>query len=160
VIDKNVHLVGCSGYAGGIDGVFRTADGGATWTSATTLSPSGQPLWASDGTIYWSLTNDRGLMKSTDQGRTWSQGVGGGQIKSGRPVELPDGRIVAAGAKTMMISADKGMTFKPVGDPMPFTPASFTYSPFRNAFFIEQFDCGNAVVPNAISRAGFDYRMQ
>ena len=29
---------------------------------------------------------------------------------------------------------------------------------YRNAFFIEQFDCGNAVVAHAISRHGFDYR--
>ena len=42
--------------------------------------------------------------------------------------------------------------------PLPFTPNSITYSAYRNAFFIEQFDCGDAVVAHAISRAGFDYR--
>ena len=59
-----------------------------------------------------------------------------------------------------MISSDKGMSFKPVGDAMPFVPNSIAYSPYRNAFFIEQFDCSNAVVAKAISRFGFDYRMQ
>jgi hypothetical protein len=57
-----------------------------------------------------------------------------------------------------MISADHGASFQPLGEPMPFAPNSITYSPYRNAFFIEQFDCGAVVVAHAISRAGFDYR--
>jgi hypothetical protein len=158
VLDKNTHLVGCSGYAGGTDGVFRTTDGGKTWTPTATASAAAVPLWASDGTIYWSLIYDRGLIKSSDQGKTWTQTIQGGTLKTGHPIELPDGRIVAAGPKTLMISKDKGVSFQPVGEMLPFTPNSITYSPYRNAFFIEQFDCGNAVVANAISRAGFDYR--
>ena len=160
VIDKNVHLVGCSGYAGGTDGVFRTADGGKTWTATTTASAATSPLWASDGTIYWSLIYDRGLIKSTDQGRTWTQTVQAGVLKTGRPLELPDGRIVAAGPKTLMISTDNGGSFSPLGEAMPFAPNTIAYSPYRNAFFIEQFDCGDAVVAHAISRFGFDYRTQ
>ena len=158
VIDRNTHLVGCSGYANGTDGVFRTTDGGKTWAPATTASAAALPLWASDGTIYWSLIYDRGLIKSTDQGRTWTQTIQGGTLKTGHPIELPDGRIVAPGNRTLMISSDKGASFQPIGEPMPFAPNSITYSPHRNAFFIEQFDCGDAVVAHAISRAGFDYR--
>jgi len=160
VIDKNIHLVGCSGYAGGTDGVFRTTDGGKTWTATTTASAATAPLWASDGAIYWSLIYDHGLIKSTDQGRTWTQTIQGGMLKTGHPIELPDGRIVAPGGKTLMISADKGVSFKPVGDTLPFVPNTIDYSPYRNAFFIEQFDCGDAVVAHAISRFGFDYRTQ
>jgi hypothetical protein len=158
VLDGSTHLVGCSGYAGGTDGVFRTTDGGKTWAPTATASAAAVPLWASDGTIYWSLIYDRGLIKSTDQGQTWTQTIQGGTLKTGHPIELPDGRIVAPGPKTLMISKDKGVSFQPVGETLPFTPNSITYSPYRNAFFIEQFDCGNAVVANAISRAGFDYR--
>jgi hypothetical protein len=160
VIDRNTHLVGCSGYAGGADGVFRTTDGGKTWTPTTTAPAAALPLWASDGTIYWSLIYDGGLIKSTDQGRTWSQTIQGGTLKTGHPIELPDGRIVAPGGATLMISSDHGVSFQPIGEPLPFTPNSISYSPYRNAFFIEQFDCGNAVVANAISRAGFDYRVE
>ena len=112
----------------------------------------------SDGTIYWSLIYDRGIIKSTDQGKTWTQTIQGGTLKTGHPIELPDGRIVAPGPKTLMISKDKGVSFQPVGETLPFAPNSITYSPYRNAFFIEQFDCGNAVLADAISRAGFDYR--
>jgi photosystem II stability/assembly factor-like uncharacterized protein len=158
IIDKDTHLVGCSGYAGGTDGVFRTTDGGKTWTSATTASAAAAPLWASDGTIYWSLIYDHGLIKSTDQGRTWTQTIQAGVLKTGHPIELPDGRIVAPGSKTLMMSTDRGGSFTPVGDAMPFAPNTIAYSPYRNAFFIEQFDCNNAVVANAISRFGFDYR--
>ena len=160
VIDQNVHLVGCSGYAGGTEGVFRTTDGGKTWALATTAPAAALPLWASDGTIYWSLIYDRGLIKSTDQGRTWTQTIQGNTLKTNHPIELPDGRVVAPGGKTLMISSDHGASFKPVGEAMPFAPNSITYSAYRNAFFIEQFDCGDAVVAHAISRAGFDYRTQ
>ncbi|HEY2731960.1 MAG TPA: hypothetical protein VGK52_18590 [Polyangia bacterium] len=160
VMDKNIHLVGCSGYAGGTDGVFRTVDGGKNWTPTTTASAAALPLWASDGTIYWSLIYDHGLIVSSDQGRTWTQTIQGGTLKTGHPIELPDGRIVAQGGQTLMISTDKGETFKPLGTVLPFNPNSISYSPYRNAFFIEQFDCGNAVVANAVSRFGFDYRTQ
>ncbi|MEA2700668.1 MAG: hypothetical protein QOI66_4939 [Myxococcales bacterium] len=158
VIDRNIHLVGCSGYAGGTDGVFRTTDGGQTWKQVSTASAAGLPLWASDGTIYWSLIYDHGLIKSTDQGNTWTQPIPNGTLKTGHPIELPDGRIVAPGPKTLMISADKGVTFIALGAALPFIPNSLTYSPFRNAFFIEQFDCKNAVVADAISRYGVDNR--
>ena len=160
VIDRNVHLVGCSGYAGGTSGVFRTTDGGATWTQVTSAPAAALPLWAADGTIYWSLIYDGGLITSIDQGQTWTQTIAGNTLKTGHPIELPDGRIVAPGPRTLMISADHGATFQSIGESMPFAPNSITYSPYRNAFFIEQFDCGSAVVANAISRAGFDYRTQ
>ena len=160
VIDSMIHLVGCSGYAGGIDGVFRTVDGGKTWSHTTALSANGLPLWASDGSIYWSLLYDHGLIRSMDQGNTWTQTIQYGVLKTGHPIELPDGRIVAPGPMTLMISSDKGMTFKPVGAALPFAPNSITYSPYRNAFFVEQFDCNSQVLANAISEYGFDYRTQ
>ncbi len=160
VIDKDVHLVGCSGYGTGTNGVYRTTDGGKTWASTSTATAAALPLRASDGVIYWSMIYDQGLIKSTDNGVSWLQTVQYGALKTVHPIELPDGRIVSAGPKTLMISSDKGVTFTSVGTDMPFIPNSITYSPYRNAFFIEQFDCGNAVVANAISRFGFDYRAQ
>jgi hypothetical protein len=160
VIDSQIHLVGCSGYAGGTDGVFRTTDGGKTWAHATAASAADNPLWASDGTIYWPLANNGGLIKSTDQGNSWMQTIQSGKLTTVHPIELPDGRIVAAGPTTLMISMDRGVTFNPVGTAMPFSPNSLAYSPYRNAFYIGTFDCNNQVPADAISRYGFDYRMQ
>jgi photosystem II stability/assembly factor-like uncharacterized protein len=160
VIDSQTHLVGCSGYAGGTDGVFRTTDGGKTWVHTSAAPAAALPLWASDGTIYWSLIYDRGLIKSTDQGNSWTQTVQPGTLKTSPPIELPDERIVAAGRTTLMISKDKGVSFQALGTAMPFAPNNITYSPYRNAFYIEQFDCTKQVPANAISRFGFDYRTQ
>ena len=65
----------------------------------TTPAAAAMPLWASDGTIYWSLIYDRGLIKSTDQGHTWTQPIRAATLKTGHPIELPDGRIVAPGPR-------------------------------------------------------------
>jgi photosystem II stability/assembly factor-like uncharacterized protein len=160
VIDKQIHLVGCSGYAGGTNGVFRTTDGGKTWAHTATQEAADQPLWASDGTIYWSIIYDRGMIKSTDQGNTWTAPIGGNTVKTTHPIELPDGRIVTVGPKTLMISSDHGAHFTAIGTAPPFAPASVAYSPYRNAFYIRNWDCKDLVLPNAVMQFGFDYRTQ
>jgi len=160
VLDKQVHMVGCSGYAGGTDGVFRTTDGGKTWVHTATQSDAENPLWASDGTIYWSLIYDKGMIKSTDQGNTWTAPIGGNTVKTSHPIELPDGRIVMVGPKTLMISSDKGAHFTALGTAPPMVPASVAYSPYRNAFYVRNWDCGNVVLSNAVMQYGFDYRTQ
>jgi len=45
-----------------------------------------------------------------------------------------------------------------LGDPLPFTANGVTYSAFRNAFYVWQWDCKDVVLPNAIMRFGYDYR--
>jgi hypothetical protein len=159
VIDKNTHLVGCSGYGGGTSGVFRTVDGGTTWSHVTDLEAAQPPLWASDGTIYWSLIYDRGLIKSTDQGNTWKQTVSG-TLTTGSPVELPDGRIAALSKTAVMISSDHGATFKVAASALPANRSMVAYSPYRRAFYVSHWDCGNAVLADAVMRYGWDYQTQ
>ena len=65
---------------------------------------------------------------------------------------------VTVSATSLMASADHGATWTPIGDPLPFKVNGVTYSAFRNAFFVWQWDCMNAVLPNAIMRFGYDYR--
>lgn len=57
-----------------------------------------------------------------------------------------------------MMSADHATTWQPVGDALPFKPNGVTYSAFRNAFYVWQWDCKDVVLPNAIMRFGYDYR--
>jgi hypothetical protein len=164
VLDSKTFLIGCSGWGGGTDGVFRSTDTGATWTQASPLSAANHPLWASDGSIYWPLVYDGGLAKSTDQGKTWTQIVGGNTLRTVTPVELPDHRLAAAGFQDVVVSSDGGMTWKPVGttaaDALPYTPNTLDYSAFRRAFFITTWDCTNAVPMNAVEEYGWDYTKQ
>jgi hypothetical protein len=92
LIDPTTYLVNASGWGKGTGGVYRTTNGGATWTLASALEADGPPLSASDGSIYWRLMSDRGLIRSTNQGLSWDQVCGSGQIKGSRMIELPDGR--------------------------------------------------------------------
>jgi hypothetical protein len=160
VIDSMTHLVGCSGYGGGTSGVFRTVDGGTTWSHMTDLEAAAAPLWASDGTIYWSLIYDRGIIKSTDQGNTWKQTVNYGTLKTGSPIELPDGRIAALSGNAVMVSADHGVTFKAAAAGMPAERSQVAYSPYRRAFYVSHWDCGSAVLADAVMRFGWDYKTQ
>lgn len=158
ILDSKTFIVGCGGWYGGNPGIQRTTDGGAVFTQVSDVGVAGQPLRASDGAIYWAGHQQGGLYKSTDQGEHFTQIAEPANARSVEPIELPDGRIVTVGGKTLMISADHGATWEPLADPLPFTPNGVTYSAFRNAFYVWQWDCGDVVLSNAIMRFGYDYR--
>lgn len=158
ILDSKTFLVGCGGWYGGNPGIQRSVDGGEKFTQISDAGVIGQPLLASDGTIYWAGHQQGGLYKSTDHGESFSEVADASKVKSIEPIELPDGRIVSVGPTTLVISDDGGATWEPLGDPLPFTTNGVTYSAFRNAFYIWQWDCEDVVLPNAIMRFGFDYR--
>ncbi len=158
ILDSKTFLVGCGGWYGGTPGIYRTTDGGTQFTKVSDLGVAEQPLRASDGSIYWAGHQQGGLYKSTDQGQHFAQAADPTKSRALAPIELPDGRLVTVGATTLMASADHGMTWTPLGDPLPFMANGVTYSAFRNAFFVWQWDCKNTVLPNAIMRFGYDYR--
>jgi len=153
VIDGQTHLVGCCGWGSGTCGVWRTNNGGTSWTSVSTLSVAGTPLRATSGAIFWPIIYGGGMAKSTDQGQSWTQAVKG--TVTSTPVELPDGRIVSIGNDHLMISSD-GATWTAIGDPLPFKASGVAYSAQTKAFFIWHNDCGNAVLADAIMSAGFN----
>jgi hypothetical protein len=164
VVNAHLHLLGTSTKPG--SGVFRTTDGGMTWSRAYQGGVSGPPLVAKpDGAIYWLLEGGNGLIKSTDLGLTWRSVVGPGQISvhSASLIELPDGRL-ATFASGVIVSADHGYTWQPVGPPLPYTPTGIVYSPSRKAFYAWQFDCAfsgdTSVKADAIIRLAFDYKTQ
>ena len=152
LLDASTYLVNASGWGQGTGGVFRTSNGGATWTQTSALEANDAPLRASDGSIYWPLASGRGIIRSTDQGQTWTQPCGPGVIKGSQFIELPDGKLAAVAGKGIKISADHGVTWTPAGEPTPVPPAGVIYAPARQAFFIWHWDCKNQVLTNAIWR--------
>ena len=167
VIDAKTYVLGvCNSGEQGC-GFYRTTDAGATWAKKSDLEAShfGSPLRASDGTIYWPIQYDRGLGKSTDGGETWTNVAAPGKIVGITPIELPDGSIVVMGPDHLQRSTDHGVTFKPIGEPVPFALAinqsgSLTYSAMTKTFYLSHWTCDAAVTtlaPNAIMSAGYDY---
>jgi len=157
VIDSQHLLVGCAAsYSGKAGAVLRSSDGGATWAKAGPQGAVNQPLWATDGSIYWAAEAG-GLLKSSDQGATFVQ-VSDKPSNRVAPIELPDGRIASVVDKAVALSNDGGKTWETIGAAIPFEPNSIGYSPFRRAFFATHFDCTNAVPADAIARYGFDFK--
>jgi hypothetical protein len=63
----------------------------------------------------------------------------------------------------VLVSADRGVTWRSVGPALPIQPNGFAYSRFRNAFYIWYFTCDsgpNPVPANAIQRLDFNYMTQ
>jgi photosystem II stability/assembly factor-like uncharacterized protein len=167
VLDARTFLLGACGSGMGTCGIFRSTDAGGSWTRTgdANVSHFGQPLWASDGAIYWPLQGDGGLVKSTDGGVTWTRIVMGGKLVGVTPLELPDKTLVAVGFDQLQRSSDGGITWSPIGEPLPHklqanNQGGVTYSAQNKTFFLWKWDCGNGAVPvaaNAIVSAGFDY---
>jgi photosystem II stability/assembly factor-like uncharacterized protein len=164
VLDSRLHLLGTRFLA--TSGVFRTTDGGASWSRVFQGAVSGPALVAkSDGAVYWLLDNGNGLIRSTDKGLTWRTVVGAGVFSpfAAGLIELPDGRLASFGT-SVLISADHGATWRPVGQPLPYAPTGIIYAANRLAFYAWRFDCNfsgdTSVKPDAIVRFAFDYRTQ
>jgi hypothetical protein len=153
VIDAATLLVNAAGPNAGAAGIFRSIDGGLSWRRVSTFGPSSGLLRASTGMLYWTA-NGR-MVRSANQGLTWT--AVGGNLLSLRPVELPDKRIVAAGETTLMISADSGTSWAPLGARLPYNPHGLVYSPQRKAFYIWRGDCTDAVPRDAVMKLDFDY---
>jgi hypothetical protein len=77
-------------------------------------------------------------------------------------IELPDGRLATFGS-SVIVSADHGVTWQPVGAPLPYNATGIIYAPIRKAFFAWRFDCAKkstddpSVKPDMIVRMNFDY---
>ena len=163
VIDSKTFLVGCNGS--GPVGIYRSSDGGATFTRIVDNAVNVQPLWASDGTIYWTIEKG-GVYTSTDLGQHFTlrgnATVAVGVSAPTSMAELPDGRVVVLGADHLQITSDKGVTWTPIGKPLPFRSggsgglSGVTYSALTKTFFVWHRDCNNVVPADAIWRAGFE----
>jgi photosystem II stability/assembly factor-like uncharacterized protein len=149
IISSQTYVVNLAGWAGGVSGIFRTVDAGASWQQVSTMAPGGPPLVTSTGAIYWPFYSS--LLKSTNGGSSWTQV--GTNLQTVRPIEMPDGSLVSIGSSTLMTSTNGGVNWTAIGPALPFpaTPnGGVVYSPVRQAFFIWHLDCGGVVLPDAI----------
>lgn len=136
-------------FRGTATGIFRTTDGGASWTRTFTGTVAGPPLVRADGSIWWVLEGSAGVARSIDGGLTWEPAVRSGILSpvATTLVELPDGRL-ASYSRTVVVS-DDGKRWKSVSGSLPFIPAGMTYSPARKAFILWRADCGDTGIPVA-----------
>jgi photosystem II stability/assembly factor-like uncharacterized protein len=169
VIDSKTYLVGCGGYPSGPTGIFRTTNSGGSWSNVSDRGGGGAaPIRASDNSIYWPNTGDSGMVRSTDDGRTWTDADPTKMTRTNTPSELPDGRLTARAKDAVIISLDHGATWAPVTAPFPYKEdevvAGFIYSAQQRAFFVWHSTCGfDGPVPvpnNAIFRYDFDYEQE
>jgi photosystem II stability/assembly factor-like uncharacterized protein len=136
VLDAKTFLINTAGWKPKASlGIYRTEDAGATWTLVSQFGTAGEPLLASDGAIYWQRLWGGGLLKSTDQGKSWAAVANA--IKS-NPVELPGKRIAGFAGNQLLISADGGATWSKLGPPMPLRPNGITYSEMGKSFYAWQ----------------------
>jgi hypothetical protein len=152
VISSTSHLVGVCGYLSAPCGVWRTSNGGTTWTATlSSTNAAGTPLWHSNGRIYWPQWNG-GLAVSEDTGVTWMNAA---NVRF--PVELPDGRLLALQGANIAVSSD-GINFTAVGQQVPIDVKGLAYSAWTKTMYIWANDCGTTVPSNAVYSAGFNWQ--
>src|SRR5882724_5237968 len=93
---KNYHTPSAGYKKDEKGGIYRSEDGGQTWTSVSKEGASGNCLITSKGEIYWPRLWDQAIIKSTDQGKTWSRMPGQAR---GILVEIQNGWLVGLGGK-------------------------------------------------------------
>jgi photosystem II stability/assembly factor-like uncharacterized protein len=157
VLDANTLIVGCAAsYSNAAGAIIRSTDGGKSFAKVASSGVSFQPLQASDGTLYFAAEGG-GIEKSADQGKTWSLVTPSGTAGTVPPFELPDGRIVDAQQKDVVVSADEAAHWTKITT-MPFLANGLTYSPFRRAFYASYSTCDTTVPSDGIAQFGWDYQ--
>ncbi len=162
VLDAKTFLV--ASFSGKGSGIFRSDDGGDTWSEPWEGGIRSRPLFATDGAIYWVLSNqdsNQGLVRSEDNGMTWNKVPGSDGILSVEHAlaELPGGTLATVGFTHLVISDDRGKSWREIGKKLPFAPAGMTYSPVRKLFYLWHFLCeagDNPVPSDAIMTLEFD----
>jgi photosystem II stability/assembly factor-like uncharacterized protein len=133
IIDAKTFLINTAGWKPKASlGIYRSEDGGRSWTQVSTYGPQGPALVASDGAIYWQRLWGGGLLKSTDQGRTWKQIS---RAVRDNPIELPGNRLAGLAEAQIMVSADGGATWATLGPPAPLKPNGIIYSDRGKCFY-------------------------
>jgi photosystem II stability/assembly factor-like uncharacterized protein len=133
LIDAKTFLINTAGWKQNATlGIYRSEDGGETWTAVSSFGPAGPALAASDGAIYWQRIWGGGLLKSADKGKTWK--AVSKAIKN-NPIELPDKRLAGLADDQIYVSADGGEKWTKVEPKVPFKPNGIIYSGKGQCFY-------------------------
>jgi photosystem II stability/assembly factor-like uncharacterized protein len=112
ILDSNTYLLGCSfaidgtwDTGSGTKGIYRTTDGGATWTQVANGYEVFASPTATNGALYWAYYNgsDGGILTSQDAGVTWSVLVPNHLVFSVTPVALPSGQIASVNTSNQVV---------------------------------------------------------
>lgn len=169
VLDRDTFLVGTHKGDRGLaaePGIFRTTDAGETWERVFDRGVSGPPLETEDGVLYW-MQDVGGVTASYDQGASWiivsDVGPGNGRLDARRNklVETDSGSWLALGARSVVVSRDRGATWRQIGPRLPFEPSGFTYSEANEALFVWKNYCDlatevNPIVPESVMTLDLD----
>ena len=148
VMDAKTYIINTAGWAQKKSwGIYRTEDGGATWGKVSDLGCSGRALVASDGTIYWGICYGNGIVKSSDQGKTWQKLTGPARFG---PIQFGPDRIAALGGQQVYVSTDAGQTWEKFAAPLPYKPSGITYNAKSNSLYAWR--SSEKKVPDAVLR--------
>ena len=134
-------------YAGSHSGVFRSADGGSTWTAASGGLPSGADVTAlvapAPGILYAALTRGGKVFRSTDGGDHWqrmSRGIASASLTAFAAGPNPAVLYVAANAGTsgsgsLFRTADGGAHWQRADSGLPADLQALVVNPRSLALF-------------------------
>jgi hypothetical protein len=156
VEDGRTYLLGTN--HGSKAGVYRTTDGGATWTQVFAGAVAGQLLVTkADQTMYW-LLDSGGTIKSVDHGATWTPATRAGTLSpvAANLFELANGDLAALGNQVVVSSSDHGAAWRPLGPRIPYPPTGMAYSAAENSIYVWNSNCGgntgDAIKPDNIMK--------
>jgi photosystem II stability/assembly factor-like uncharacterized protein len=150
VINSTTYLIGIQSSGG----IYRSIDAGGSWTKVCASVPSSGIIRSSSGEFYCGGQGGL-LLKGSGDGTTWTSLNCGAKLVA--PIELPGGKIASISANGIIISADKGATWKTAAKPLPtlstwHMDGGLVYDDVRGAFVAWFWDCGSVVRADAIWR--------
>jgi photosystem II stability/assembly factor-like uncharacterized protein len=153
IVNASTYLVGCSfaadgawdnGGSGTTKGIYRTTDGGTTWTQvAANYEVFGSPN-AANGAIYWPYYINNaygGILQSTDNGASWTVLTSNTVIWSAAPQMLSSGLVASLNlsGNAVTLTPGSGSLSALDGSNGLDNYAGLTYDSVRNSLFSWQF---------------------
>ncbi len=140
VFDVDTYIVATGGYGASGTGIYRTVNGGTTWSQVYSTGTRNPGMVASDGAVYFPpdcpvyLPDKQGgqLIRSTDKGLTWRTLAGPAFIT---PVELPGGVLVSAAGKRLYRSTDRGDSWEGFGPSATANIRALAYNSVRKQLY-------------------------